>query len=540
MEWGPRALGSRSILSNATNPKMQEILNLKVKHRECYDKKTEILTSNGFKLIKNVTKKDLLATFNPKTKTLEYHKPTAIQKIRFKGKLINFKSKSYNLLVTPDHKIWCKKTPRSPYLFVEAEELVRSKTAYSTRLSCYADNWIGKKMKSYTIPAQRDTINRSMSNSHQKGDKKKIPMEKWIEFIGWYISEGSMFKTSRNYIVTISQHFNHNKNNFNRIVSLTKDMGFIPYFTKDKKEIRIFSKQLYKALKKLFAKGAINKRIPPEFKQLSKKHLKILYETLMKGDGDYRGNRYTTKSKQLADDFCELLLKLSKSGTVSHDSVCYRISISDKNAPQLGNNRTKKLYVKSIPYDGYVYDVTVQNHLIFVRRNGKACWSSNCYGERQNIGDKYRNVIGIFMNQIMQNKPISIFGDGEQTRAFSYISDIAPIIVSSIDKKEAYNQIFNIGADEPYTVNHLADTVRKAMGLPNHPIKHLEARKEVKHAHSDHKKVKEILGYKTTISLIEGIETMAAWAKKAGIKTSKEFDSIEVDKNMPPSWKKGN
>lgn len=162
----------------------------------------------------------------------------------------------------------------------------------------------------------------------------------------------------------------------------------------------------------------------------------------------------------------------------------------------------------------------------------------NVYGERQNIGDKYRNVLGIFMNQIMQNKPISIFGDGEQTRAFSYIGDIAPIIASSINNKKAYNQIFNIGADKPYTVNYLADTVRKAMGVPNHPIEHLETRKEVKHAHSNHKKVKEILGYKTTISLIEGIEKMAEWAKKVGIKASKEFDDIEVEKNMPLSWKK--
>src|SRR3989344_5897620 len=73
----------------------------------------------------------------------------------------------------------------------------------------------------------------------------------------------------------------------------------------------------------------------------------------------------------------------------------------------------------------------------------------NVYGERQNIGDKYRNVVGIFMNQIMQNQPLTIFGDGEQTRAFSYIGDISPIIANSINIKEAYNQTFNIGADTP-------------------------------------------------------------------------------------------
>ena len=162
----------------------------------------------------------------------------------------------------------------------------------------------------------------------------------------------------------------------------------------------------------------------------------------------------------------------------------------------------------------------------------------NVYGEKQNLGDKYRNVIGIFMNQIMQDKPMTIFGDGEQTRAFSDIRDIAPIISSSIENKDAYNQIFNIGADKPYTVNYLADVVRKSMGKPNHPIAHLEARKEIKHAYSDHKKLEKIFRYKPAISLPEGIKKMAEWAKKAGIKKSKEFENIEVDKNMPPSWRK--
>jgi len=77
----------------------------------------------------------------------------------------------------------------------------------------------------------------------------------------------------------------------------------------------------------------------------------------------------------------------------------------------------------------------------------------NVYGERQNIGDKYRNVVGIFMNQILQGKPMTVFGDGSQTRAFSYIGDVAPIIAEAVDVPDAYNQVFNIGADQPYSVN---------------------------------------------------------------------------------------
>src|SRR5262245_62533911 len=81
----------------------------------------------------------------------------------------------------------------------------------------------------------------------------------------------------------------------------------------------------------------------------------------------------------------------------------------------------------------------------------------NVYGERQNIADKYRNVVGIFINNLLQGKPMTIFGDGTQTRAFSYIGDVAPIIAKSIEVPEAYNQIFNIGADQPYSINELRD-----------------------------------------------------------------------------------
>jgi UDP-glucose 4-epimerase len=159
----------------------------------------------------------------------------------------------------------------------------------------------------------------------------------------------------------------------------------------------------------------------------------------------------------------------------------------------------------------------------------------NVYGEHQNIGDKYRNVVGIFMNQIMQGEPLTIFGDGAQTRAFSYIRDVSPIIAKSIYMPEAYNEIFNIGADEVFTVNELAKTVCRAFGVEPR-ITYLQARKEVMHAFSDHSKVRWVFGYQTQHTLEQGIRAMAEWAKKAGPRKSKKFDHIEILKNLPPSW----
>jgi UDP-glucose 4-epimerase len=159
----------------------------------------------------------------------------------------------------------------------------------------------------------------------------------------------------------------------------------------------------------------------------------------------------------------------------------------------------------------------------------------NVYGENQNIGDRYRNVIGIFMNQIMQDQPMTIFGDGEQSRAFSHIDDVAPQIARSVDIPAARNQVVNIGADQAYTVNRLADVVARAFGvLPK--IRHLPPRNEVAHAYSDHSKARRLFGDESGIRLEDGIGRMAQWARRVGARQSREFKEIEIRKNLPAGW----
>jgi len=161
----------------------------------------------------------------------------------------------------------------------------------------------------------------------------------------------------------------------------------------------------------------------------------------------------------------------------------------------------------------------------------------NVYGERQNIGDKYRNVIGIFMNQIMQKKPLTIFGNGKQSRAFTYIKDISPVIARSPLIKKSYNNVFNIGADNVYTVNQLAHTVSKVMNAKELKIRHLPPRKEVQHAYSDHTKVYTFFSYRSKHTLEDGLKNMAEWAKKIGPRKSKKFKNIEIAAGLPPVWK---
>jgi UDP-glucose 4-epimerase len=160
----------------------------------------------------------------------------------------------------------------------------------------------------------------------------------------------------------------------------------------------------------------------------------------------------------------------------------------------------------------------------------------NVYGERQNISDRYRNVIGIFMNQVLRGEAMTIFGDGQQTRAFSHVDDVAPIIARAPFVEGARNAVFNVGADTPHTVLELAHEVARQFGVPAN-IRHLDARKEVIHAVSDHTRLREVFAPPAPLSLAEGIGRMADWVRARGPGRPVTFSDIEVMKNLPPSWR---
>jgi UDP-glucose 4-epimerase len=160
----------------------------------------------------------------------------------------------------------------------------------------------------------------------------------------------------------------------------------------------------------------------------------------------------------------------------------------------------------------------------------------NVYGEHQNIGDRYRNVVGIFMNQAMQGLPMSVFGDGQQSRAFSHVDDVAPVIARSIDEPRAANAVFNVGADEATTVAELAMVVADAFGVEPQ-IEHLPPRNEVEHAFASHERVRDIFGVTSTVPLRDGIGRMAEWARVEGPRRSPEFVGVEVWKSFPEGWR---
>ena len=159
----------------------------------------------------------------------------------------------------------------------------------------------------------------------------------------------------------------------------------------------------------------------------------------------------------------------------------------------------------------------------------------NVYGPNQNIGDRYRNVVGIFMNQLLRGEAMTIFGDGSQMRAFTHINDVAPIIAESATVPGARNQVFNVGADTPFTLNHLAEDIAGELNCDVR-VRHLEAREEVKIAFSDHSKARQVFGERPKTTLEEGIREMAQWVRSYGPRESSIFSDIEIRKNLPASW----
>ena len=130
----------------------------------------------------------------------------------------------------------------------------------------------------------------------------------------------------------------------------------------------------------------------------------------------------------------------------------------------------------------------------------------NVYGEWQNMRDPYRNAVAIFLNQIMRGEPITVYGDGGQTRAFTYVGDIVGTFLAAARQPHVWGQVYNVKSLTTSTVLDLAHTIRRAMGVPNHPIVHLPARDEVRIAYTDSTRARTVFGTWPETGLIDEIE----------------------------------
>lgn len=160
----------------------------------------------------------------------------------------------------------------------------------------------------------------------------------------------------------------------------------------------------------------------------------------------------------------------------------------------------------------------------------------NVYGIKQNIWDRYRNVLGIWMYQYMNGEPMTIFGDGEQKRAFSCIDDILEPLWNAAIKKEASKEIINLGGIEEWSINDANKILMEI--ITDGKIVYKEGRHEVKNSIPTHQKSVDILGFKHKTSLRDGLKSMWEWAQKQPKRDRFLWDSYEIDKGIYSFWKK--
>ena len=159
----------------------------------------------------------------------------------------------------------------------------------------------------------------------------------------------------------------------------------------------------------------------------------------------------------------------------------------------------------------------------------------NVYGVKQNIWDKYRNVLGIWMYQHLNGEPMTIFGDGKQTRAFSYIDDSLEPLWKAAITPQASKEIINLGGIEEYSINQANEILREVIG--GSEVVYKEGRHEVKHSIPTWQKSIDILGFKHQTSLKEGLTNMWEWAQQQPKRERFVWPTYELDKGIYSFWK---
>jgi intein/homing endonuclease len=410
------------VIPNAVDPKeKQYIPNLEKSDRlrigwlggSCMTPDTEILTNEGWKRFDELNQNETVATLNPKTNELEYHKPTGYICEPFDGELNCAKNGLIEYEVTPNHNMYASVAKSLTHKKLNLG-LIQSEKIHGKNFHIKKDGiWKGEEKEFFTLPMlneyheieeNQSFIDRLISKkrynglSDKYGNDRELKMDDWLEFFGFWMAEGWTCKTKGLHQVGIAQSKENGYLEY--MYNLLTEMGFNPKYTKDKKQIRVFDKQLWEYLSNFG--NAYDKFIPEEILGLSSRQLKIFLEWFIKGDGHIEKNKYSrtrayTCSPSLANNLQEIALKIGVSATITNrgkrtskiknreinnqfDSLVINftkdpsVSKHNKNTPLIKTEHQYNRY-----YKGNVYCVEVENHIIYVRRNGKPMWIGNSH-----------------------------------------------------------------------------------------------------------------------------------------------------------------
>jgi len=400
----------------------------------CYDEKTEILTENGWRSFKDLTKDENIFTLTENNK-IELHQPTRLFQYDYQGEMYQFKTRSLDLLVTPNHRMVADNRRKNQREFVEAKnfkpdthwipkqgiwegeerkyfvlppvlimagagpesrfsemelETIRQLKKEGKSIYQIANSFNCNPVTIYNVCTKESYGNRERLKIRYEAPSLRIKMDEWLKFFGFWLAEGctdnEKIALDHGYRVVITQ------TDKKKSEEIKKVLDILPFnYYEDKNNLVICNKQLWSYLRQFGNK--YQKFIPKEIKNLSKRQLRVLFDWLIKGDGHMRETtrqiNYWTSSKKLADDLQEIILKLGWLGTSTAQEkkisqikgrkvkagVVYTIGVQKAKHYRLRKNNLRRVY-----YQGKVYCCEVKNHTVFVRRNGKVTWSGNSIG----------------------------------------------------------------------------------------------------------------------------------------------------------------
>jgi phosphoribosylamine-glycine ligase len=355
----------------------------------CYDEETEVLTGSGWKHFRGVSKSDEICTLNPRTHEIEYQTPETLVVFSHHRRMISIRNRAIDILVTPDHNMYIEtqqdfKKRRNKFRFVKAKDL------QSQSLIMRTGTWIGKEQDVFVLPSVTVTDLRRNQGQVQVTGELEIPMDTWLKFLGVWLSDGSSSKKAvgeglGSYSVSIAQKKNARRYEIREMLE-----DFPIKFSDYGKSFGCYNKQLGEYLSQF---GEAPHKFVPEFvKRLSSRQIRIFLDWYAKGDGTQMNHGFRifyTSSTALANDVQELLLKIGRVGLIKSRTREERRWIvnhwADSSRPQYEViERVQKINswidardTKTVRYDGRVYCATVQNHIMYVRRNGKPYWCGN-------------------------------------------------------------------------------------------------------------------------------------------------------------------
>jgi len=410
--------------------------------RLCFDDKTEVFTDEGWKLFKDLRGNEKILT-RKNNGDIEWSNIWAQQKYYYKGKMNKIKSHGIDLLTTPNHR----------FVLENRKKEINFKTVHEFTHDDYIPrtfNWIGKDIKYFVFPNNK---------------KIKVPMKSWVKFLGLYLSEGCCcIRKDRKRSYTVMIYQNHNEEKDKYIEAILKKLPF--NYSKHKRGWEVYSVDLVDYLKPLGL--SYQKYIPHLFKQLSKNYLKVLLDSLIFGDGRWDKRQkekntgfYWTTSKQLADDIQEIIYKCGYYANMAKRKgrIC-KISPSPKLGRELWSvwfNKSQKQgnishinagslisrkHITQQKYTGFVYDITVKNHTLFVRHNNVCCWSGNCGFDWSRTVDKNKDNKGNHLVHYFQND--KTLQNYDKLYSVSYYDNHSPRSLFEPFEKEKGVTIINV------------------------------------------------------------------------------------------------